>query len=98
MRNAMILVAVAVAVAAAAPIVEVRARACTISADTPEADATRCMGPTGFLRAAALCGAHGLPLSAHTAPSLHVHTCCATDDTGGAGGLWPLFGFGYTLP
>jgi L-alanine-DL-glutamate epimerase-like enolase superfamily enzyme len=24
-----------------------------------------------------LCDAHALPLSAHTAPSLHVHACCA---------------------
>ena len=45
--------------------------------DVLQADATRCGGVTGFLRAAALCEAHNLPLSAHTAPSLHAHLCCA---------------------
>ena len=42
-------------------------------------DATRCMGVTGFMQAATLCRAHGLPLSAHTAPSLHAHLCCAAE-------------------
>ncbi|MDQ3937179.1 MAG: mandelate racemase [Chloroflexota bacterium] len=45
--------------------------------DVLQADATRCCGITGFLRAGALCAAHALPLSAHTAPSLHVAPCCA---------------------
>jgi L-alanine-DL-glutamate epimerase-like enolase superfamily enzyme len=45
--------------------------------DVLQADATRCAGITGFLRVAALCEAHGIPLSAHTAPSLHVHPCSA---------------------
>jgi L-alanine-DL-glutamate epimerase-like enolase superfamily enzyme len=45
--------------------------------DVLQADATRCGGITGFLRAAALAEARGLPLSAHTAPSLHVHPCAA---------------------
>ena len=45
--------------------------------DVLQADATRCGGPTGFLRAAALCDAAGLPLSSHTAPSIHAHLCCA---------------------
>ena len=45
--------------------------------DVLQADATRCGGVTGFLHAAALCDAWSLPLSAHTAPSLHVHLCCA---------------------
>ena len=45
--------------------------------DVLQADATRCGGITGFLRAAAICDAHGRPLSAHTAPSVHVHPCCA---------------------
>ncbi len=45
--------------------------------DVLQADATRCAGITGFLRVAALCEAHGIPLSAHTAPSLHAHPCCA---------------------
>jgi L-alanine-DL-glutamate epimerase-like enolase superfamily enzyme len=45
--------------------------------DVQQADATRCAGPTGFMRAAALCEAFSTPLSAHTAPSLHAHLCCA---------------------
>ncbi len=45
--------------------------------DVLQADATRCGGPTGFLRAAAVCDAAGLPLSSHTAPSVHAHLCCA---------------------
>jgi L-alanine-DL-glutamate epimerase-like enolase superfamily enzyme len=45
--------------------------------DVLQADATRCLGISGFLRVAALAEARGLELSAHTAPSLHVHPCCA---------------------
>lgn len=45
--------------------------------DVLQADATRCVGVTGFLQAGALCEAFGLPLSAHTAPSVHVHPCCS---------------------
>ena len=45
--------------------------------DVLQADATRCGGITGFLRAAALADAHMVPLSAHTAPALHLHACCA---------------------
>jgi L-alanine-DL-glutamate epimerase-like enolase superfamily enzyme len=45
--------------------------------DVLQADATRCGGYTGFLKAAALADAWGLPLSAHTAPSLHLPVCCA---------------------
>jgi L-alanine-DL-glutamate epimerase-like enolase superfamily enzyme len=45
--------------------------------DVLQADATRCAGATGFLQAAALCDAFLIPLSAHTAPSLHAHLCCA---------------------
>jgi L-alanine-DL-glutamate epimerase-like enolase superfamily enzyme len=45
--------------------------------DVLQADATRCGGITGFLQAAALCTAHHLDLSAHTAPALHTHVCCA---------------------
>ena len=47
--------------------------------DVLQADATRCAGFTGFIRAAALCQARALPLSAHTAPSLHAHVCCALE-------------------
>jgi len=42
-----------------------------------QADATRCCGITGFLRAAAVADAATVPLSAHTAPALHLHVCCA---------------------
>jgi L-alanine-DL-glutamate epimerase-like enolase superfamily enzyme len=45
--------------------------------DVLQADATRCAGITGFLQVAALCQARSLELSAHCAPSLHVHPCCA---------------------
>ncbi|WP_026841767.1 enolase C-terminal domain-like protein [Citrifermentans bremense] len=44
--------------------------------DVLQADATRC-GITGFLQAATLCESHHLPFSAHCAPSLHIHPCCA---------------------
>jgi L-alanine-DL-glutamate epimerase-like enolase superfamily enzyme len=46
--------------------------------DVLQADATRCAGFTGFLQVQALCSARSLELSAHCAPSLHVHPCCAT--------------------
>ena len=45
--------------------------------DVLQADATRCGGITGFLKAAALSEAWNVPLSAHTAPSLHVQVCSA---------------------
>ena len=48
------------------------------SVDVQQADATRCGGVTGFLSVDALCQAHGLPLSAHTAPALHTHIGCGT--------------------
>jgi L-alanine-DL-glutamate epimerase-like enolase superfamily enzyme len=47
--------------------------------DVLQADATRCLGITSFLRAAALAEAHHVPLSAHTAPALHVHPCCSVE-------------------
>ena len=46
--------------------------------DVLQADATRC-GITGFLQMAALCEAFQFPLSAHTAPALHAHLCCAAN-------------------
>jgi L-alanine-DL-glutamate epimerase-like enolase superfamily enzyme len=49
------------------------------SVDILQADATRCGGITGFLQAGVLAAAHHVPLSAHTAPSLHAHVCCAID-------------------
>jgi L-alanine-DL-glutamate epimerase-like enolase superfamily enzyme len=42
-----------------------------------QADLTRCGGVTGFLQAATLCEAFHLDLSAHCAPALHLHVCCA---------------------
>jgi L-alanine-DL-glutamate epimerase-like enolase superfamily enzyme len=45
--------------------------------DVLQADATRCHGITGFLDAAALAHAFGVPLSSHTAPTLHVAAGCA---------------------
>lgn len=45
--------------------------------DVLQADATRCAGITGFMEAGALCDAFMIPLSAHTAPSVHQHPCCA---------------------
>jgi L-alanine-DL-glutamate epimerase-like enolase superfamily enzyme len=45
--------------------------------DVLQADATRCGGVTGFMKAAAVCEAHGLPLSSHCAPALHAQLMCA---------------------
>jgi L-alanine-DL-glutamate epimerase-like enolase superfamily enzyme len=45
--------------------------------DVLQADATRCAGITEFMRVGTLCAARSLPLSAHTAPALHLHPCCA---------------------
>lgn len=45
--------------------------------DVQQADVTRCGGITGFLQVAALCQAHNVPLSGHTAPALHAHAACA---------------------
>lgn len=45
--------------------------------DVQQADATRCGGITGLLAVAALCQAHQVELSAHCAPQLHAHACCA---------------------
>jgi L-alanine-DL-glutamate epimerase-like enolase superfamily enzyme len=47
------------------------------SVDVLQADATRAQGITGFLGAAAVCEAHQMALSAHCAPSIHMHVCCA---------------------
>lgn len=47
--------------------------------DVLQADITLCGGVTAFLQVAALCQAHNVPLSAHTAPALHTHACCAVN-------------------
>ncbi|AHD19962.1 mandelate racemase [Rhodococcus pyridinivorans SB3094] len=49
-------------------------RMCAAGAvDCLQADITRCGGITEWLRVAAVAAAHGLDLSAHCAPHLHVH-------------------------
>jgi L-alanine-DL-glutamate epimerase-like enolase superfamily enzyme len=45
--------------------------------DVLQADLTRCGGVTGFLRAAALCEAANIDLSAHCGPAAHLHAACA---------------------
>src|ERR1051325_7234664 len=49
--------------------------------DVLQADATRCGGITGFMHAVALADAFHLPVSAHTAPAIHLHPCCAASNT-----------------
>jgi len=45
--------------------------------DVLQADVSRCAGITEWLRVAAVAAAHGLDVSGHTAPSLHLHPACA---------------------
>jgi L-alanine-DL-glutamate epimerase-like enolase superfamily enzyme len=45
--------------------------------DILQADATRCLGVTGCLQAAAMAHAYRVPFSTHTAHSIHVHIGCA---------------------
>jgi L-alanine-DL-glutamate epimerase-like enolase superfamily enzyme len=45
--------------------------------DILQADATRCLGITGCLQAAALAHSYGVPFSTHTAHSIHTHIGCA---------------------
>jgi L-alanine-DL-glutamate epimerase-like enolase superfamily enzyme len=45
--------------------------------DILQADATRCLGITGWLEAAALAHGFGIPFSAHCGPSLHAQAACA---------------------
>ena len=45
--------------------------------DVLQADATRCLGLTGFLRAGALAEAFSVPFSFHCAPALHASAACA---------------------
>jgi L-alanine-DL-glutamate epimerase-like enolase superfamily enzyme len=47
--------------------------------DCLQADATRCGGVGGFMAVDALCRGFGLPLSAHTAPTLHAHLGTAAE-------------------
>jgi len=45
--------------------------------DVQQADASRCLGITGFLQTSVLCDAHHIDLSGHCAPALHLHCACA---------------------
>jgi L-alanine-DL-glutamate epimerase-like enolase superfamily enzyme len=45
--------------------------------DILRADATRCLGVTGWLQAAEVAHSFGTPLSAHCAPSIHAQLACA---------------------
>jgi L-alanine-DL-glutamate epimerase-like enolase superfamily enzyme len=54
-----------------------RAMLATGAVDVLQADVTRCCGITGLLGVGALCDAHCMPLSTHTAPAIHVHAGCA---------------------
>jgi L-alanine-DL-glutamate epimerase-like enolase superfamily enzyme len=54
-----------------------RRMAASQAVDVLQADATRCGGVSGFLRAAAIADAWCLPMSAHTAPGMHTHLCCS---------------------
>jgi L-alanine-DL-glutamate epimerase-like enolase superfamily enzyme len=45
--------------------------------DVLQADVSRCAGVTEWLRVAAVAAAHGLEISGHCAPSLHLHPACA---------------------
>lgn len=45
--------------------------------DVLQLDATRCKGFSGFLQGASIAASFGCPLSAHCAPSLHMHVACA---------------------
>jgi L-alanine-DL-glutamate epimerase-like enolase superfamily enzyme len=46
-----------------------------------QADATRCGGITNMLRVDGLCQARCLPSSAHCAPAISAHVCCAMEST-----------------
>jgi L-alanine-DL-glutamate epimerase-like enolase superfamily enzyme len=45
--------------------------------DVLQGDVTRCGGVTGLLRVDGLCRARNLPFSAHCAPAVSAHVCCA---------------------
>jgi L-alanine-DL-glutamate epimerase-like enolase superfamily enzyme len=47
--------------------------------DVLQADVTRCGGITNLLRADGVCRAHNLPFSAHCAPQVSAHLCCAVE-------------------
>ena len=45
--------------------------------DVMQADATRCGGISNFIKIASACEMCHIPLSAHTAPSIHTALCCS---------------------
>jgi L-alanine-DL-glutamate epimerase-like enolase superfamily enzyme len=47
--------------------------------DVLQADVTRCGGITNLLRADGICRARNLPFSAHCAPQVSAHLCCAME-------------------
>jgi len=47
--------------------------------DIQQADVTRCGGITGLLRVDGLCKARAIPFSAHCAPAISAHACCAME-------------------
>jgi L-alanine-DL-glutamate epimerase-like enolase superfamily enzyme len=47
--------------------------------DVLQADVTRCGGITELLHIGGLCGANQVPLSAHCAPAVSAHVCCAVE-------------------
>jgi L-alanine-DL-glutamate epimerase-like enolase superfamily enzyme len=47
--------------------------------DIQQADVTRCGGITGLLRVDGICKARSLPFSAHCAPAISAHACCAME-------------------
>ncbi len=53
-------------------------RMCAAGAvDVVQADVSRCAGITEWMRVAAVAAAHGLEISGHCAPALHLHVACA---------------------
>jgi L-alanine-DL-glutamate epimerase-like enolase superfamily enzyme len=47
--------------------------------DVLQADVTRCGGITGVIRADGICRSRNLPFSAHCAPQVSAHVCCAME-------------------
>src|SRR3954468_747085 len=47
--------------------------------DIQQADVTRCGGITGLLRVDGVCRARSIPFSAHCAPAVSAHACCAME-------------------
>jgi L-alanine-DL-glutamate epimerase-like enolase superfamily enzyme len=45
--------------------------------DVVQADVSRCAGVTEWLRVASVAAAHGLEISGHCAPALHLHVACS---------------------